>query len=1087
MSFSARRGCIGIVKETYNAWERRSPLTPAHVRRLVKSGIRVLVEPSALRVFSDSDFAEAGAEISRDLSEAQAILGVKQVPEARLLPDKTYLFFSHTIKGQPENMPLLDKILQDNIRLIDYERIATDDHMRLVAFGAFAGRAGMVNCFRGLGERLLGLGFSTPFLPIGSSYMYSGLQEAKDAVKSMGEKIKHEGMPPELGPVVFVFTGRGNVSKGALEIFKLLPHRMVTPEELPALFAKNPGSTGGSSSGDSSERIREVIGCVVTTEHMVEMKSESKSFDREHYRRFPEEYRPVFHKKIAPYASVVVTGHYWDPRFPRLITTPQLHELRQSQSGNPRDSGGTGGPKRPVMVADLTCDVGGSMEFLTHTTEPHSPYYLVKARKPVHSEDTWDVVISENEGLTAGDDEFVGMMGLDILPSELPKEASESFGDALMPLIPSLLDNEGLPPELERAVIAENGALTDQYAYIAKIRHEAQRAQNSVAPTKGELARVHLEGHLFDTGLMNQALNLLESLGADFSFHDIDVKPNHLKGTEMKMEQGSDGTVAQATVVKNHSTAVLEIALEPGDHQMKSLLQSLENLTKAIPGAEASMTVVPGARPQSSAKAHAERGGRFPGESKESALKASRDSPGIREKRTVAVLGSGMVVVPGIRRLIQSGYDVIIASADTVQAEEAAVKATNGTTAHVRVEKVDVGQDDEGLHNLLHQADAVISLVPPPYHGDVVKTAIRTKTPVVTASYVSDSVRALEPEAKEAGIPVLCEMGLDPGLDHMAIRSVIDKAQQMGCGDLVSFQSTCGGLPAPECANNPLLYKFSWSPSGVLAATGAAARYRRDGKEIDLKYGTEVFEASIPSPDLFPGLSLEVGPNRNSLAYETVYGVRPGVPTFFRGTLRYAGWADAMKTALCLGLLDNNPRKGPKPVSWAHLCDALGISDESLAKIQADQGVGSSMLQWLGIEQDGGLIVDSDALGDDLDTMWSPVELFAQALWSKCQYLPGERDMALMHNQLIFGREDGNGGGTSFTSKLMVMGDGDPEGSAMARTVGITAAVGAEIILEGALDGVSGIVRPTQRAVYEPTLARIASDGIRFEEHESAV
>ncbi|KAK3276078.1 hypothetical protein CYMTET_15829 [Cymbomonas tetramitiformis] len=161
-------GIVGIRREDKNKWERRAPLTPENVRNLVQScRLRFLVQPSSRRIFSDQEYVDAGAEITEDLSSASLILAVKEVTPSVLIPERTYLMFAHVIKAQPENMHLLDMILKKKVRLIDYECITEGGvrgGQRLVAFGRFAGLAGAVDFLRGLGERLLAIGFQTPFL-----------------------------------------------------------------------------------------------------------------------------------------------------------------------------------------------------------------------------------------------------------------------------------------------------------------------------------------------------------------------------------------------------------------------------------------------------------------------------------------------------------------------------------------------------------------------------------------------------------------------------------------------------------------------------------------------------------------------------------------------------------------------------------------------------------------------------------------------------------------------------------------------------------------------------------------------------------
>ncbi|XP_028196746.1 alpha-aminoadipic semialdehyde synthase-like [Glycine soja] len=296
-------GVVGILAESVNKWERRAPLTPSHCARLLHGGTgvsRIIVQPSTKRIHHDALYEEVGAEISQDLSQCGLILGIKQPKLEMILPDRAYAFFSHTHKAQKENMPLLDKILAERASLYDYELIVGDNGKRLLAFGKFAGRAGMIDFLRGLGQRFLSLGYSTPFLSLGSSYMYPSLAAAKAAVISVGEEIATQGLPLGICPLVFVFTGSGNVCSGAQEIFKLLPHTFVDPSKLRDLHR-----TDKDQPRHASKRVFQVYGCVVTAQDMVEPKDHVIVFDKADYYSHPEHYNPTFHEKIAPYASVI--------------------------------------------------------------------------------------------------------------------------------------------------------------------------------------------------------------------------------------------------------------------------------------------------------------------------------------------------------------------------------------------------------------------------------------------------------------------------------------------------------------------------------------------------------------------------------------------------------------------------------------------------------------------------------------------------------------------------------------------------------------------------------------------------------------
>lgn len=489
--------CVGMVREVYNKWERRAPLCPDNVARLVNSGLRVLVQPSNRRIFSADEYERAGAIITDDLSPASVIFGVKQVPVENLLPERTYVFFSHVIKAQPANMRMLDTILDKRIRLIDYECITRNGLRlgpRLIAFGGFAGMAGMVDTLRGLGERLLSLGYSTPFVSLGSTFMYPRLDAAKAALKEVGALIATQGLPKDVAPMTFVFTGTGNVCTGALEMFKLLPHEMVAPGDL-ADVVKN-------------GRRDRVYGAIATAEHMVARRTPGV-FNKQEYYEKPTLYKPVFHERVIPYTSVLVNCMYWDQRFPRLLTIKDAAQLWAE------------GKQRLLAVGDITCDVNGSVEFLTKSTHIEQPFFL------------YDVAAQQAQDSLDGDG--VLMMGVDILPSELPRDASAHFGRLLEPYVMPLATSDAsvpfaaqtdLPLELHGACITAHGELTPNYVYIGKMRKERERSVQVAQPKPEGETSVMLQGHLFDSGLINKALDLIESEGIGFDVAHVMVQPN---------------------------------------------------------------------------------------------------------------------------------------------------------------------------------------------------------------------------------------------------------------------------------------------------------------------------------------------------------------------------------------------------------------------------------------------------------------------------------------------------------------------------------------------------------------------------------
>jgi alpha-aminoadipic semialdehyde synthase len=426
------------------------------VATLVKDGVRVLVQPSTLRIFADSEYVRAGAAVQEDLSGASVVLAVKEVPLHRLLPKRTYCFFSHTIKAQEYNMPLLDAVLENHIRLIDYERICDHTGARLVRFGHYAGYAGMIDFFHCLGNRLLAMGYSSPFLHVGYTHMYPDLEFARAAVRAIGNEIAQQGLPRALGPLVFTFTGSGAVSGGARDIFQLLPHKWIAPHELPALLE--------NKQFDS----RVVYGVLASSEHIVRLKdaaARDRPFDRQHYYAHPDLYESTFAQTIAPYTSVLVNGLYWDQRFPRLLTNQQAETLARERRW------------RLVGLADLSADRGGSVEFMQRITTIDHPFYIYDVERHTASES-----VDSERGVL--------ILSVDNLPTEIPFEASKYFGDNLLPFIKSLAfsdasvpfaEQKDIPPEIRNAVITAHGELTPAYKYIAEFRRRNERERLSVS------------------------------------------------------------------------------------------------------------------------------------------------------------------------------------------------------------------------------------------------------------------------------------------------------------------------------------------------------------------------------------------------------------------------------------------------------------------------------------------------------------------------------------------------------------------------------------------------------------------------------
>lgn len=427
---------IGIRREDKNRWERRVPLTPEHVAQLVsRHGLEVAVQPSSNRAFPDQAYRDAGGRISEDLEDCRAVLGVKEIPVEKLRAETVYFYFAHVIKGQAQNMPALRTLLDLGSTLVEYERIVDEEGKRLIFFGRHAGYAGMIDALSALGRRLSWEGIETPFAALRSAHEYVDLEEARAHVRRVGEAIRHEGIPESLHPLVFGFTGSGNASRGAREILDLLPYEEVRPRELDSL----------ASDADLPRDV--VFQVVFERRHRVERR-DGGPFDADEALTRPDLYRSAMGRYL-PHVTVLVNGIYWDPRAPRVVTREDLVRLIAGPE-----------PPRLRVLADISCDVGGSIEANVRATTPGDPVYVYDPRDG-----------SEVSGV-AGRGPVV--LAVDNLPCEFPFDASAYFGDALLRYLPAIarcdwtrpLEALEIPEEIRAAIVCHRGALAPAYAYL---------------------------------------------------------------------------------------------------------------------------------------------------------------------------------------------------------------------------------------------------------------------------------------------------------------------------------------------------------------------------------------------------------------------------------------------------------------------------------------------------------------------------------------------------------------------------------------------------------------------------------------------
>jgi len=431
----------------------------------------------------------------------------------------------------------------------------------------------------------------------------------------------------------------------------------------------------------------------------------------------------------------------------------------------------------------------------------------------------------------------------------------------------------------------------------------------------------------------------------------------------------------------------------------------------------------------------------------------------------VLCLGAGLVARPFIHYLSEHGFHVVVASR-TISKAESLIEGC----ADAEAVAFSIATDDKLLEDLTAKTNLVCSLLPYTYHVKAAKVAIKHKKPFCTASYISDEMKALDDMAKKAGVLLLNECGVDPGIDHMSAMQIIDHVHN-NSGKIVSFTSFTGGLPAPDANNNPYGYKLSWSPRGVLLAGRNDAHFLRDGKEVKIS-GADLFQNCEPME--VPGMGTFEGyPNRDSMSYIDIYNIKE-TKTMLRGTFRNTGWCETLDKIADLGLLDIEERSlsGMTYASIMRDLTSAGEGDlkEAVAKfckIDTDSMV-ISRFEWLGLFDEREIDSKVNTRLDALCTLFE----------EKMKYAPGERDMIVMHHEFIAEYPDKK---QKITSTMIDYGipNGD---SSMSRTVALPVAIASRMILEGRIN-LTGVHRPIIPEIYEPILEELAALDISLEEH----
>ncbi len=437
--------------------------------------------------------------------------------------------------------------------------------------------------------------------------------------------------------------------------------------------------------------------------------------------------------------------------------------------------------------------------------------------------------------------------------------------------------------------------------------------------------------------------------------------------------------------------------------------------------------------------------------------------------KKILILGAGLVAGPTVRYLIQNPeLEVRIADQQVENAQRLISGQPRGEAIEMDVE------NHSQLSGEIAKADIVISLLPWVLHPKIAALCLEYKKHLVTASYRSEALSAMDREARENGLLFLNEIGVDPGLDHMSAMQVIDSVHQNG-GTIDSFFSYCGGLPALESNNNPLGYKFSWSPEGAMLAASNDGHYLENGQVVEVS-GSDLFKhywlKSIPGAGVF-----EAYVNRDALPYKEIYGLEHA-SGMYRGTLRNVGYCETWDFFKHLGLLNRKMKFDFSEVTPREvLANIVNCQDGDVRKAIAEHlniplySLTLKKLEWLGLLAQRKL---------DLGTA-SVFEMFAYTLKQRLLYDEGEKDLLVMHHEF----EAIYPGMPKQRIQSTLIDRGIPGGdSSMSRTVGYPVAIAADLIAAGKIR-LKGVEIPVHEEIYRPVLAACEELDIRFIETRS--
>ncbi len=441
--------------------------------------------------------------------------------------------------------------------------------------------------------------------------------------------------------------------------------------------------------------------------------------------------------------------------------------------------------------------------------------------------------------------------------------------------------------------------------------------------------------------------------------------------------------------------------------------------------------------------------------------------------KNIVVFGAGLsasVLIDYLADLVVENDWMLSVGDRDIDLVESKLKGRPNTHAF----KFDVTDDFQRL-NEISKADIVVSMLPAHMHVEVAKECIGLKKHMVTASYISPEMLELDQRAKDAGVVIMNEIGVDPGIDHMSAMRVLDEIREQG-GKMLQFETFTGGLPAPQSDDNPWHYKFAWNPRNVvLAGAGGAVKFKQEGQFKYIPYH-QVFRRieriDIPEYGQFEGYA-----NRDSLKYQSVYGLQD-IPTIYRGTLRRRGFCKAWDVFVKLGATDDSyVMEGSENMTYREFLN-------SFLAYNPHDSVELKLMHYLKIDQDNDIMDKMHSLDIFSDTKIgipnaTPARILQHILEQKWTLNEDDLDMIVMYH--VFGYEmDGK---KMQRSSYMVLEGDDRTNTAMAKTVGLPVAIATRMILNGKISA-SGVKAPISKEVYQPVLNELEEYGIRFTERE---